>query len=252
MATNQIYEGEHLPVVESALAHPYHADGLVDSGDPVIVGSLVGVALDSAAASTDIVQVATREVWDLPATGVTASADSAIAVGDKLYYQNADTKAAGTLTSDATAPADGDTVTIGDTVYTFKAALTTDPAAVPYEVLIGVSAATALDNWKSAINATTGEGTTYGTGTEAHPDVEATTNSDTTQVVAALVAGADGNSIATTEDSDHLSWGATTLWGGSLLGDLTKTAADTGFGVALGTVNAGARDTIPVLIKRTM
>lgn len=117
----------------------------------------------------------------------------------------------GTLTSDATAPSDGDTVVIGSVTYTYKTTLSTGPA-VPYEVLIGVSAAVALDNLKSAINGTAGAGTTYGTGTVAHPDVEATTNSNTEQVVVARTAGVI-DAIATTETSSHLSWGAATLEG---------------------------------------
>jgi len=121
--------------------------------------------------------------------------------------------ALGTITSDATAPSDGDTVTIGSTVYTFKTTLSSGPA-VPYEVLIGVSAAVALDNIKSAINATAGAGTTYATGTLIHPSVTATTNTNTTQLVVANIAGTLANAIATTETSTHLAWGAATLAGG--------------------------------------
>lgn len=119
-------------------------------------------------------------------------------------------KATGTLTSDATAPSDGETVTIGSTVYTFKTAI-----ATAYDVLIGGSAAIALDNLKSAINKTAGEGTTYGTGTLIHPTVEATTNTDTTQVLLAKTAGTAGNAIVTTETSAHLSFGAGTLGSGT-------------------------------------
>ena len=369
MATNQVYEGEVIEVVESALTHPTRDSNLVEANDPVFVGTLVGVALNSAAANTDTIEVATEGVWDLTANAVTATADSAISIGDKLYFQDAETKAYQTLTSDATAPSDGDTVTIdgevytyrtniratatltsdatapsdddtvtiGDTVYTFKTALTTDPAAVPYEVLIGISAAVALDNlksaingtsgagttygtgtaahtqvtaetntnttqeiqgiaaldgadvdlaeasshlsWsgahmsggdvpgavligisaavaldnlKSAINATAGEGTTYGTGTTAHSTVTATTNANTTQIVEAATAGVAGNDIAVSEASSHLSWGASTLGGGSSKGALTKTSADVGFGVALETLAAGDTGTIKVKIKRSM
>lgn len=253
MSNNQLYEGDVHETVASALTHP--ANGTYPtSGDPVLLTgkALVGVALNSAAAAGDRVAVALEGVWTLPASGVTASALSAVAAGDKLYFADADVKAAGTITSDATAPSDGDTVVIGDITYTFKTALTTDPATVPYEVLIGISAAVALDNLKSAINATAGAGTVYGEGTEVHPEVTATTNTNTTQVVEALVAGTPGNAIATTETSSHLSWGATTLVAGCSKGDLVKNTAKTAFGVALDAVGAGETDTIRVLIKKVM
>lgn len=249
MATNGTYTGCRIPTVESTLTHPMHSPDVVWAGDPVVVGSLVGVALTTASATTDTVEVATEGAWKLPVTATTATADSAVAQGDLLYFAAADVKAKGTLTSDGTAPSDGDTVTIGSTVYTFKTALTSP--AVPYEVLIGVSAAVALDNLKSAINATAGAGTTYGTGTVAHPTVEATTNTDTTQLVVALSAGSTANAYATTETSSHMSWGATTLFGGLTKGELTKTSTDTGFGVALESVPAGETKTIAVKIKRT-
>lgn len=129
--------------------------------------------------------------------------------------------AQGTLTSDATAPSNNDTVTIGQYVYTYKTTLT----GAPFEVLIGASAAVALDNLKSAVNGTSGEGTTYGTGTVPHPRVDATTNTDTTQLFVSKVAGSAFNSIATTEASTHLSWGAATLTGGLDGGAITSTAA---------------------------
>ena len=114
--------------------------------------------------------------------------------------------AAATLTSDGTAPADGDKVTIGTKVYTFKTALSTEPA-VEGEVLIGASAAAALDNLKSAVNHEGTAGTDY-TCAAAHPDVEATDNTDTTQKFVARVKGTAGNAIAVAETSDHLTWGS--------------------------------------------
>lgn len=119
-------------------------------------------------------------------------------------------KAVGTLTSDATNVADGATVTIGTKVYRFK-----DTPAQAYDVQIGADAATSLDNLKAAINASGTPGTEYFAGTEAHPDVVATTNTDTTQVVQAKLPGTAGNSIASTETSSHLSWGAATLASGA-------------------------------------
>ncbi len=117
-------------------------------------------------------------------------------------------KATGLLTSDATAPSDGDTVTIQGLQYTYKTTLT----GAAFEVLIGVSAAVALDNLKIAINDAGGtEGTEYGVGTYAHPDVTATTNTNTTQVVEARQYGLKGNTFTISENSTHLAWGAGTM-----------------------------------------
>lgn len=85
--------------------------------------------------------------------------------------------------------------------------------AVPFEVLLGANAAAMLDNLKKAINDSGTEGTHYSTGTYAHPQVTATDNADTTQVVAARDY-AVGEDIATTDPTDtgnHMAWGATTL-----------------------------------------
>jgi hypothetical protein len=124
------------------------------------------------------------------------------------------THATSEIVNDGTAPSNGDTVTVDTTVYTFKTALSTSPA-VPYEVLIGVSGATALDNLNSAINGTAGAGSTYGTGTVAHPTVVATTNTNTVQTIVARVPGTSANSIATTEASTHLAWADATLGAGA-------------------------------------
>lgn len=110
----------------------------------------------------------------------------------------------GTLTSTGVAPADGDIVTIGSTVYRFKTT-----SAQAYDVAIGASAAAALDNLKAAINATGTPGTEYFAGTHAHPEVTATTNTDTTQVVDSRYFQV--GDVATTETSAQLSWGAATL-----------------------------------------
>lgn len=118
-------------------------------------------------------------------------------------------KASGTLTLSGNLSAD-DTVTIGGYTYTMKAS----PSAA-FEVDLGGTAAVTLDNLKAAINDSGTEGSTYGTGTYAHPDVTATTNTDTTQVVEARLAGTNGNSIATTETGSNSSWGAATLASGA-------------------------------------
>lgn len=139
-----------------------------------------------------------------------------VTVGSSVYtFKTALTgaRATSTLTSDATAPSDGDTVTVEGRTYVFRTALTNTVGA-PYEVLIGVSAAVALDNIKSAINAD-GTAGVYGSGTLAHPLVTATTNGNTTQVVQAIKYGTEGNNYLTSETSAHLSWTGTTLSAGA-------------------------------------
>lgn len=118
--------------------------------------------------------------------------------------------AVGTLTSDATNVSDGDTVTIDTIVYRFK----TTPVAA-YDVKIGADAATSLANLKKAINSTGNAGTEYFAGTLQHPTVIGTTLTSTTLVVQAKVWGVNGNAIATTETSSHLSFGAATLASGA-------------------------------------
>lgn len=157
-------------------------------------------------------------------TVVATSEDS----GSQTYVWQAEdvtTYAAGTLTSDTVAPADGDTVTIGNKTYTFKTALTA--STTPNEVLIAGSAANALDNLKHAIDNTGTPGTDYGSETLEHTQVNGSTLSATSLVVVAVTAGDAANLYATTENSDHLSWGDPTLING-------------GWATATGTINGCA------------
>jgi len=123
---------------------------------------------------------------------------------------SAGVKATGVFTS-SDVFTDGETVTIGNVTYTFVDALST---SVSYQVLIGVSAAVTLDNLKLAINKGAGEGTVYSLGTEAHPQVTATTNTDTAQTVQAIAVGVAGNAIATTTTCADVAWGAVVLESG--------------------------------------
>lgn len=147
-----------------------------------------------------------------------------------LYLEkNMTTQAGGagtqTLTSTGVAPADGDTVTVGNRTYTFKTALT---AGTANQVLIGASAAIALDNLKAAVNGTGTAGTDYTAVTPVHSQVTATTNTDTTQVFESRDPAVSNASIGTTEASTVLSFGAATLAGGtaSVVADATAGVKD--------------------------
>lgn len=119
-----------------------------------------------------------------------------------LLFENIQTPT-GTLTSDATNPATGGTFTLGDIVYTFKSTLS-DPA-VPNEIKIGASAAVTLDNVKLAVEAGAGAGTVYSTGTQANPLVEATTNTDTTQLFAIRSTNTSKRPIRFLTNATHMS-----------------------------------------------
>lgn len=101
------------------------------------------------------------------------------------------------------------TVTIGGQVYTTQTALTN----TANNVLIGANQAATCVNLAAAINAGTGAGTLYGTGTVANASVSAVAVGNTV-VLTALTAGTAGNAIATTETQTNASFGAATLAGG--------------------------------------
>jgi predicted RecA/RadA family phage recombinase len=83
---NFLQEGKVLTLVESLLVHPVRSSGFVNAGDPVVVGSLVGVAYDTALASTDQIDIATEDVYDLSVLAKDANAaDDAVVFGDQVY-----------------------------------------------------------------------------------------------------------------------------------------------------------------------
>lgn len=124
----------------------------------------------------------------------------------------------GTGASDAGVTTAAATVTIGDITYTIVTALseTYGAESIANQVLKGASEAIMLDNLKSAINRTGTPGTVYSTATIQHPQVYATTNSDTAQLVTSRTKGTAGNSIVTTETLANTAWGAATLASGTL------------------------------------
>lgn len=180
----------------------------------------------------------------------TAQADGdTVKIGDITYtFKTTLTgvKATGLLTSDATAPSDGDTVTIEGYTYTFKTALSSPAQA--FEVLIGASAAAALDNLKIAINDSGGtEGTEYSVGTYAHPLVTATTNTNTTQLVEAREFGTRANEYSLGETSSHLSWGAAKM--GTVVTTEVAGVANVPYEVLIGGSAATMLDNLKVAIN---
>jgi hypothetical protein len=87
------YEGRHITLEESYLSHPYHADGFVDGGDPVLIGdNIVGVAFKSAAAATDLIAIDSEGIWFLYVLGCVSDGTSdgialALHPGDPVFIQ---------------------------------------------------------------------------------------------------------------------------------------------------------------------
>jgi hypothetical protein len=134
---------------------------------------------------------------------------------DDTFIQAALTAAFSTLTLTGAGTA-GKTITVGTSdgstaaVYTLRAAV-----SAAFDVKIGATAADTLANLIAAINAATGAGTLYGTGTTANADVTASALPDDQLLVTASTAGTAGNSIATSTDEPTASWTGTTLAGGA-------------------------------------
>ena len=137
--------------------------------------------------------------------------DAAVAVAPEYVDTFATATAAkAILTSDTTAVTNGSEVTVNDVTYTFVTALTTDPATVSNEVLIGADSDESLTNLMLAINGEATEGTNYSILTDTPADVTATVDTDAnTLTVTATTKGVGGNAYPKASDDEHLTWDAT-------------------------------------------
>ena len=116
-------------------------------------------------------------------------------------------------------PANGETVTLGDSTYTFNTVL-----GGAGSVLIGADISETIENLEAAINSGDDEGTVYGTGTVINASASAIALTPTTSdlTVQALIAGTVGNTIASTETMTNGSWASATLLGGLNLPGASK------------------------------
>lgn len=136
--------------------------------------------------------------------------------GDDIDFENMtadnvllDLAATALLTFSGTG-GDGQTITIGARVYTLKNALT-----AANQVLIGSMADGTAHNLADAINRDEArEGFTFGTGTVAHANVEATVEGAIVRVTA-RVGGKQGNSIAVSSTAPAATWDQPNLYDGN-------------------------------------
>jgi hypothetical protein len=132
-------------------------------------------------------------------SNATAPTDGAtVTLGGKVYTLKDFVKGSVILTCD-TNPSNNDTVTLGNKIYTFKSSLTAS-GVTANEVKIGASLTLTLDNLKAAVNNAGGApATDYGSATVAHTQMSATTKDSTHLTFAALDAGTAGNALVSTE-----------------------------------------------------
>lgn len=246
---NRFYEENPSNQVDGvALLSRPATSSLVDVGDGPIRASytLRGIFDDAAfvVSGTQLYQVTTN-LGVIPITGTIAGggaprmvgrADSDgdrlfICDGTNLYYYTGNAVAStGTFTL-LSNPSNGETVTIGTETYEFVTTIDSTGGDA-FDVLIGANAAATITNLVNAINAGTGEGSTYGTGTTASSFVTAAEASGDALTATAITAGTAGDSIATTDTvgSSGGGWGAATLSGGAN-GSLTSISTPDSVGI---------------------
>jgi flagellin len=123
-------------------------------------------------------------------------------------------------------PENGNSLTIGNTTYTFVSSAPT----TANQVYIGATANGTLTNLEAAVNGTAGAGNTYGTGTVQNPLAQITAVNGTGATLQSVGTGIAQNSIAL---SDSITNGAaggvvptpTTLTGGAVGAQATGTIA---------------------------
>jgi hypothetical protein len=128
---------------------------------------------------------------------------------DDTYIEARNTFATSILTLTGL-PLNDETTVLGVQTYTWKTTLT----GAADEIFIGVDIPANLSNIIDAVNAGTGAGTTYGTGTVANPDIFASALPSPQGLFTATAIGTAGNSEPTTETLTNGSFNGVTCLGG--------------------------------------
>ena len=138
-----------------------------------------------------------------------------LADGTLLQLYQGGSRATGTLTG-AGNVSEGDTITIGETVFKWTATVSTGSGTVadPWDVLLGATLEESLENMNMAINFTGIQGIDYSSNLGGQNADVTSTYTATTLVVTARTDLAAGNAIVTTETGANISWGGGTLAGG--------------------------------------
>lgn len=200
--------------------------GLIKDGQGVLRRITTTATSSGTLVLIDGTEASTAASGTLTSTGALVAASHGQTELTSSGAMVAGTHAVSVFTSSG-AVVDGQTITIGSTVYTAKAV----PSAA-YDVAMGANAEAFLANLKAAINGDYTPVQAY-TGTIAHPSVVATASDATTLTIRGRVPGTSLNATATTETFTNGSWADTTLGGGT-------GASDAGVTTGAATVTLGS------------
>ncbi len=128
-------------------------------------------------------------------------------LGRKEFLALKNAQAALTFTAN---PLDAEVVVLGSRTYTFNTTL-----GGADSILIGADTNASIDNLAAAVNVTTGEGTTYGTGTVVHADITGKNERGDVFSAKAKLSGTAGNLLVSTTTVTGATWSSATLVGGS-------------------------------------
>lgn len=214
---------------------PYNISesGLLVRGQGKVNGLVINSHTSGTVKIYDGTEAGAAAVTDLTSSGACAPADYAVTELTSTGASVPGSHAVSVFTSSGVV-VDGQTITIGTTVYTAK----TTPTAA-YHVAMGANAQAFLVNLKAAINGSGyGDSAGYYLGTVAHPSVVAVTSDATTLTIRGRVPGTSLNTVATTETFTNGSWPDTTLGGGTGASDpgVTTSAATITIGTTVYTI----------------
>lgn len=200
-------------------------NGAAMMGETISIGAEVYTLADNATGKNVDVSTGTKTQAKatLNITGVVVDGET-LTIGDETYEIDAGqtltvpnigvdckahmVQAHNTLTLGGGVPSNGETMTIGTRVYTWKTVL-----EAADDIKIG-TIEECIDNFVAAIAAVSGEGTQFGTGTTANVNVTAVKTNTTTATLTAIIYGTVMNTLATTETMVH----ASNIFSGATLG----------------------------------